>query len=55
LVAAGLVEIVVGNGVGLGGIKLGSLIEVVRGVLPGDLVGVGGSGLEGELGLGQPP
>ncbi len=54
-VAEAVVEVVVRNGVGLGGIELGCLIEVVRGEVLGDLVGVGDTEREGELGLGRPP
>jgi hypothetical protein len=55
LIAAGLIEVVVRDGVGLGGVVVRGLIEVVRGEVLGDLVGVGGTEREGELGLGRPP
>ena len=53
--ASGLIEVVVRDGVGLGGVMVRRLIEVVRGGLLGDLVGVGGAELEGELSLGRRP
>ncbi len=53
--ASGLIEVVVRDGVGLGGVRVRSLIEVVRGVLLDDLVGVVGAELEGEFGLGRSP
>lgn len=59
--APGLVEVVFRNGLGVGGIELGGLVEVVgEGLLDGlvviPTVGPDGShGSHGELGLGRAP
>jgi len=50
-----LVEVVFGDGLGLSGIELGSLIEVVGEGFLGDLMVVPNVGSHGELGLGWSP
>jgi len=50
-----LIEIVFGNGLGIGGVKLGALIEVVGEGFLGDLVCLPAVGPHGEFGLRRPP
>ena len=53
--APGLIEIVFGKGIGLGGIELGALVEVVGEAFLGDLVVFRLPGADAELGLRRPP
>lgn len=50
-----LVEIVVGDGGGVGGIEVGGLVEVVWGGTQGALFSFGTTEIEVEFGLGWPP
>ena len=46
-----LIEVIVGNGLRLGGIELGALIEVVGEGIPGDLFCIPAAWAHGEFGL----
>ena len=52
---AGLVEVVVGDGVGLSGIEVGTLVEVVGEGFLGDLFSFPTAEIHGKLGLGRSP
>ena len=50
-----LIEVVLRNGLGIGGIEVGGLVEVVGEQSLGDLVVFSTAGPQGELGLGWSP